>query len=59
MKRSARFRSATGETAAQLMEVSERARQRGRPYADMIAETAERFVAERQQQPRATRHRYG
>jgi hypothetical protein len=51
------FRRSAGENAAQLMEVSEKARQRGRAYADMIAETAERFVAERQQpRPRIATH---
>jgi hypothetical protein len=46
------FRRGEGETAAQLMELSEKARQKGRPYADMIVATAARFVAERQQTPR-------
>jgi hypothetical protein len=53
------FHRSAGDTAAQLMEVSEKARQKGRAYADMIAETAARFVAQRQQQPSATRHRHG
>jgi hypothetical protein len=53
------FRRSKADAAAQLMEVSERARKRGRSYANMIAETAERYLAERQQQPPATRHRQG
>ena len=46
------------ETAARLMEESEKARQRGRPYADMIAATAAGFVAERRQQP-GIKHSHG
>jgi hypothetical protein len=48
-----------GETAAQLMQQSEKAQQKGRAYADMIAETAARFVAERRQQQPRIKHSHG
>jgi hypothetical protein len=35
------------DTAAQLMVESQKAREKGRDYADMIAKTAARFVAQR------------
>ena len=47
------------ETAAQLMQQSEKAQQKGRAYADMIAETAARFVAERRQQQPGIKHSHG
>jgi hypothetical protein len=50
------------DTAARLMEESAKAKQKGRGYAEMIADTAARFVAQRrQQQPRqrVTGHRQG
>jgi hypothetical protein len=50
------------ETAARLMDESSKARERGRPYADMIAETAARFVAERRptsQRQRISGHERG
>ena len=46
------FRRGEKETAAELMKLSEKARQRGQAYADMIADTAAKFVAQRQQTPR-------
>jgi hypothetical protein len=45
------------ETAAQLMKESAKAQQRGQGYADMITETAARFVAERQQRIAGHEHR--
>jgi len=41
------YRRDVKETAARLMEESAKAKQKGRGYADMIAETAARFVAQR------------
>src|SRR5271170_7726056 len=52
------FRRNVSDTAAELVKVSEKAQQKGRPYADMIATTAAEFVAQRQQQPR-TGHTHG
>ena len=52
------FRRNESDTAAELMKVSAKAQQKGRPYADMIATTAAEFVAQRQQQPR-TGHTHG
>ena len=46
------FRRSESDTAAELMKVSAKAQQKGRPYADMIAKTAAEFVAQRQQTPR-------
>src|SRR5208282_4827587 len=47
------------ETAAQLMEESAKAQQKGRGYADMIADTAARFVTERRQQQPRIKHSHG
>ena len=41
------FRRDMKDTAAQLIIESGKAREKGRDYADMIAETAARFVAQR------------
>ena len=41
------FRRDVKDTAAQLMVESQKAREKGRDYADMIAKTAARFVAQR------------
>jgi hypothetical protein len=52
------YRRDVKETAARLMEESAKAKQKGRSYADMIADTAARFVAQRhRQQPLATHKR--
>jgi RepB DNA-primase from phage plasmid len=55
------YRRDVKETAARLMEESAKAKQKRRGYADMIADTAAKFVAQRQQQPRqrVTGHRQG
>jgi hypothetical protein len=45
------FRRGEKETAAELMKLSEKARQKGQAYADMIADTAAKFVAQRHQPP--------
>jgi hypothetical protein len=53
------FRRDESDTAAELMKVSAKAQQKGRPYADMIAQTAAQFVAQRQPPPPRSRHSHG